>query len=86
MVIRPTTVMSSANLMVELELCEATQSWVYRKYRRRLKTHPCGAPVLRSSGEGDVAYLHHLHREEFSPRPVGIVVSLEGTVVLKAEL
>ena len=28
----------------------ATQSWVDREYRRGLRTHPCGAPVLRISG------------------------------------
>jgi hypothetical protein len=35
--------------MIELEACEAMQSWVNREYRRGLKTHPCGAPVLRIS-------------------------------------
>ena len=49
MVIKPTTVVSSANL-IELEACMATQSWVNREYRRGLRTHPCGAPVLRISG------------------------------------
>ena len=43
--------MSSANLMIELEVCMATQSWVNREYRRGLRTHLCGAPVLRISGE-----------------------------------
>jgi hypothetical protein len=33
--------------MIEVEVCKATQSWVNREYRRRLSTHPCGAPVLR---------------------------------------
>ena len=28
----------------------ATQSWVNREYMRELRTHPCGAPVLRISG------------------------------------
>ena len=51
--------MSSANLMIELEVCVATQSWVNREYRRGLRTHPCGAPVLRISGDV-VAYPHHL--------------------------
>ena len=41
----------SANLMIELEACMATQSWVNREYSRRLSTHPCGAPVLRISVE-----------------------------------
>jgi hypothetical protein len=35
--------------MIELEACMATQSWVNREYRRGLKMHPCGAPVLRVS-------------------------------------
>ena len=37
------------NLMIELEACKATHSWVNREYRRVLSTHPCGAPVLRIS-------------------------------------
>ena len=48
LVIKPTTVVSSANLMIELEACVAMQSWVNREYRRGLRTHPCGA------------YPHHL--------------------------
>jgi hypothetical protein len=36
--------------MIELEACMARQSWVNREYRRGLRTHPCGAPVLRISG------------------------------------
>jgi hypothetical protein len=40
---------SSANLMIELEACVATQSWVKTEYRRGLSTHPCGAPALRIS-------------------------------------
>ena len=51
LVIKPTMVVSSANLMVDLEACMATQSWVNRKYRSGLSTHPCGAPVLRTSEE-----------------------------------
>ena len=35
--------------MIELEGCMATKSWVNRDYRRGLRTHPCGAPVLRIS-------------------------------------
>jgi hypothetical protein len=66
--------------MIELEECMATQSWVNREYRRGLIMHPCGAPVLRISGGGDVvSYLHHLgwpvrksrtqlHRVESRPR------------------
>jgi hypothetical protein len=37
------------NLMIELETCLASQSWMNREYRRGLSTHPCGAPVLRIS-------------------------------------
>ena len=37
-----------------------TQSWLNRKYRRGLSTHPSVAPVSRISGGGVVAYLHHL--------------------------
>ena len=47
--IKHTTVVSSANLMIELEACMAMQSWVNRAYRRGLIKHPCGAPVLRIS-------------------------------------
>ena len=35
--------------MIKVEVCMATQSWVKREYRRGLSTHPCGAPVLRTS-------------------------------------
>ena len=39
----------------------ATQLWVNREYRRGLRTHPCGAPVLRISGvEMLFTYPHHL--------------------------
>jgi hypothetical protein len=37
----------SANLMIELDACVATQSWVNREYNGGLTTHHCGAPVLR---------------------------------------
>ncbi len=43
---RPTTVVSSANLMKRLELCDGVQSWVSRVKRRGLSTHPWGAPVF----------------------------------------
>jgi hypothetical protein len=39
-VIRPITVMSSADLMMVLESCAAKQAWVNREYRRGLSTHP----------------------------------------------
>ncbi len=44
---RPRTTVSSANLTMEVELCEDTQSWVYREYSRGLRTQPCGAPTFR---------------------------------------
>ncbi len=50
-VIRPITVLSSANLTMTLELCVAVQSCVYREYRSGLRTQPCGAPVLRIRGD-----------------------------------
>ena len=39
-VIRPTIVVSSANLMMVLELCLATQLWVNREYRKGLIMQP----------------------------------------------
>ena len=39
----------------------AMQSWVNREYRRGLRKHPCGAPVLRISGvEMLLPTFHHL--------------------------
>ncbi len=38
----------------------AVQSCVYREYRSGLRTQPCGAPVLRVSGDGVVAHSDHL--------------------------
>jgi hypothetical protein len=38
--IRPTTAVSSANLIMTFESCLATQLWVNREYRRGLSTHP----------------------------------------------
>ncbi len=43
---RPTTVVSSANLMMWLELNLAVQSWVSSVKSSGLSTQPCGAPVL----------------------------------------
>ncbi len=43
---RPTTVVSSANLMMWLELNLAVQSWVSSMKSSGLSTQPCGAPVL----------------------------------------
>ena len=49
LVIRPNTVVSSVNLVIELETCETIQSWVNREYRKGLSTYPCWAPMLRIS-------------------------------------
>ncbi len=61
-VIRPITVVSSANLTMTLELCVAVQSCVYREYRSGLRTQPWGAPVMRIRGDsvGVVAHSDHL--------------------------
>jgi hypothetical protein len=65
--------------MMELELCEAAQLWVYREYRKGLRMHSCGAPVLRISeeevmlptfttwGQPVKESRTQLRREEFSP-------------------
>ncbi len=47
LLMRPRTTVSSANLTIEVELWEDTQSWVYREYSRGLRTQPCGAPMFR---------------------------------------
>ena len=60
-----------------------------------LSTHPCGAPVLRISvaevllpifttwGRTVRKSRTQLHREGFRPRAPNLVISLEGTMVLK---
>lgn len=45
--IKPTTVVSSANLMIVFVLWVGVQFWVYSEYNRGLSMQPCGAPVLR---------------------------------------
>ena len=90
--------MLSANLMIELEACLSTQSWVNREYWRGLRTHPCGASVLRIT-EAEVLFhtfttmgqpvrksMTQLHRAVFRPRASSLMISLEGTRVLNAEL
>ena len=53
LVIKPTTIVSSANLMIEVEECMAMQSWINREYRR--------GPSVEGQQSGDVvSYLHHL--------------------------
>ena len=76
----------------------ATQSWVNTEYKRGLSTHPCGAPVLRIS-EVEVLFptfttwgwpirksRTQLHRAGSRPRVSSLMTSLEGTMVLNAEL
>lgn len=46
LVINPTTVVLSANLIMVLVLYNGIQSFVYTEQRNGLSTHPCGAPVL----------------------------------------
>ena len=98
LVIKPTTVVWSANLMIKLEVCLATQSWVNREYRRGLCMHPYGAPVLGISGVDTMFPTFtswgrsvrksrtQLHRVGFRPRASSIMMSLEGTMGLNAEL
>jgi hypothetical protein len=89
--IRPTTVMTSANL--ELELCQSMQSWIYR---RGLRTPLCGPHVEDQWQGANVAYLHHLgaaRQDVQDPVAYGgvqtqgseIFNELIGTMVLKAE-
>ena len=94
LVIKPTTVVSFANLMIELEACIATQSWVNMGYMRGLSTHPCGEPVLRISEVevlfptfttwGQPARKSRTHRVGFRPRDSSLMMRLEGTMVLNA--
>ena len=84
--------------MIELEMCMATKSWVNREYRRGLSTRPCGASVLRISVASVLLptfttcsrpgrrYRIQFHRTGLRPRAPSLVMSLEGTMVLKAEL
>jgi hypothetical protein len=72
--------------------------WVYREYRRGLSKHPRGAPVLMVSftdvllptltawGRPVRKFRIQLQREVFSPRVLSLVMGLEGTMVLNAEL
>ena len=97
-VIRSATVVSSANLVIELETFVATQSWVNKEYRRGLSIHPYGTPVLRISvvevllptfttwGWPIGKSRTQLHRAGFRPKALSFVMRLEGTMVLNAEL
>lgn len=40
LLMKPTTVMSSANLIKRVELCDSLHSWVSKVKRRKLNTHP----------------------------------------------
>ena len=76
----------------------AKQSWVNREYRRGLSTNPCGAPVLRirivevlfptfTSWVWPVRRSRsQLHSEGLRPRAPTLMMSLEGSMVLNAEL
>jgi hypothetical protein len=71
---------------------------VNREYRWGLSTHPCGAPVLKISivevlfpifnpwGRTVRNSRSQLHKEGFRPRSSNLMMSLEGTIMLKAEL
>src|SRR4029434_8180982 len=98
---RPRIVVSSANFRMMLELCVATQSCVYREYRRGLSTQPWGAPVLRVSEEEECLPILttwgllvrksriQLHRGVLRPRLLSFGTSflcLADTIVLNAEL
>ncbi len=95
---RPRTTVSSANLTMEVELCEDTQSWVYREYSRGLRTQPCGAPTFRvmelevnwptftTCGLAVRKSWIQSQSEVFRPRSDSLTASLVGTIVLKAEL
>ncbi len=80
-------------------ICERTHSHVCRReYSRGLRTQPCGAPTFRVM-EFEVYWPTFTtwglpvrkswiqsQSEVFRPRPVSLLVSLVGTMVLKAEL
>ena len=84
--------------MNELEACVATQSWVNREYRRGDEHTPLWGACVEDS-EVEVLFptfttwgwparksRTQLHRAGFRPSASSLMVSLEGTMVLKAEL
>ncbi len=93
---RPTTDVSSANLMMWLELNLAVQSWVSSVKSSGLSTQPCGAPVL------SVVVLEvlrptltdlpvrksriQLQRELLRPSRFNLLMSCCGIIELNAEL
>lgn len=48
---RPVTLVSSANLIIVLEPCIGLQSWVKRDYRKGLSIKPWGMPVISEMAE-----------------------------------
>ena len=97
LVIRPTTVVSSANLIIELEAYMANAVVGEQGVQERAEHTPLWDPSGERQRSGDVvSYLHHLgaarksrtqlHREGLRPRASSLMMSLEGTVVLNAEL
>ena len=91
-------VVSSANFTMRFELCIAAQSCVNKENRRGLSTQPWGVPVLvmtvdevrspilTTCGLPVRKSKTHLHREVLSPRSTSFEMSLEGMMVLNAEL
>ncbi len=95
---RPTTDVSSANLMMWLELNLAVQSWVSSVKSSGLSTQPCGAPVLsvvvlevlwptRTDWGLPVKKSRiQLQRELLRPSRLNLLMSCCGIIVLNAEL
>ncbi len=96
--IRPTTVVSSANLIRDLEPCTGMQLCLKRENRIGLSTQPCGTPVFRVRTEEvwlliltDCGLLVRksrvqLQREGMMPRSMSLEISLDGITILKEEL
>ncbi len=95
---RPTTDLSSANLMMWLELNLAVQSGVSSVKSSRLSTQPCGAPVLSvivlevlQPTRTDLGLpvrksRIQLQRELLKPSRFSLLMSCCGIIVLNAEL
>ncbi len=88
---RPTTVVSSANLMKRLELCDGVQSWVSRVKRMGLSTHPWGAPVfsvmvLDVLMQTRTAWGLPVRKSNNQLHRANLWVSCWGMIVLNAEL
>lgn len=83
---------------MRLELWFTLQSCVNRENNRGLSTQPWGVPVLVISVDEVRSLILttcglpvrklwiHLHREMFHPRSTSLKTSLEGMMVLNAEL